>query len=146
MSQGDGLPAVDWDELLRIAREARKAAHAPYSDYQVGAALLTRTGRIYRGCNVENATFGLTICAERAAVVQMVAGGDQDPVAIVVVTPGPPVGMPCGMCRQTLAEFADDLPVHIAPPEGDDPAVKTTLGELLPLAFRPQALADVRKP
>ena len=132
---------IDWSELLRVARATQRNAHAPYSNYHVGAALLSKSGKVFSGCNVENATFGLTICAERVAIVNMVAAGDSDPVALVVVTPGPPVGMPCGMCRQSLAEFADDLPIQVAVPEGEVPPIETTLGELLPSAFRPQALA-----
>ena len=131
---------VDWAELERRAIEVRGRAHAPYSHYFVGAALLTRAGRIFAGCNVENASYGLCLCAERSAVAQMVAAGDRDPVAIVVVTRGPVPGSPCGMCRQVLAEFAMDLPIRLV---GADPAgapVDTTLAELLPRAFRGDAL------
>ncbi|MBN4050384.1 cytidine deaminase [Desulfobulbus sp. AH-315-M07] len=147
---------IDWAELVRVARATRSHAHAPYSDYRVGAALLTRSGKVFGGCNVENASFGLTICAERVAIGNMVAAGEGDPVALVVITPGPQVGMPCGMCRQTLAEFASDLPIQVALPEGETPPIETTLGELLPRAFRwrqpaleeterGEVLADVKK-
>lgn len=136
---------IDWAELLRLARATRHHAHAPYSNYQVGAALLTKSGKLFSGCNVENATYGLTICAERVALVTMVAAGHDDPVALVVVTPGPTAGMPCGMCRQSLAEFAVDLPIRVALPHDDEAVIQTTLGELLPHAFRPETLAEAQK-
>jgi cytidine deaminase len=106
----------------------------------VGAALQVASGRVFTGCNVENASFGLTICAERSAIVQMVAAGERDPVALVVVTRGPMLGTPCGSCRQTLAEFALDLPIYLAT-EGDSvPPRVTSLSALLPDAFRAEAL------
>lgn len=140
------MPDVDWALLFATAREAAGRAHAPYSTYTVGAALLCADGTIVPGCNVENATYGLTVCAERTAVVSMVASGHRDPVALAVVTPGPPVGTPCGMCRQTLAEFTADMPIRVAPlrvPAGEEAeaALVTTLAELLPNAFRPDVLA-----
>ena len=107
------MTAVDWNELRAAARAAQKRAYAPYSGYFVGAALLASNGKIYSGCNVENATYGLTICAERTALVTMICDGELEPVAIQVVTPGPTVGMPCGICRQALAEFALDMPVRL---------------------------------
>ena len=136
---------VDWTMLLQAARAARANAYAPYSGYAVGAALLTRSGRVFVGCNVENAAYGLTVCAERNAIVQMVAAGERDPLALQVVTAGPPIGTPCGMCRQTLAEFAADLPIHLSLADADTPTIETTLGELLPLAFRGSVLSAVRR-
>ncbi|MCC6558981.1 MAG: cytidine deaminase [Polyangiaceae bacterium] len=141
-----GAPTpIDWDALSRAALEARAHAHAPYSRYQVGAALLMRSGRVFSGCNVENASYGLSVCAERSAVLQMVAAGERGPVALAVATRGPTAAAPCGMCRQTLAEFAgDDLPILllIAPEPGEaaPPPRVTTLGTLLPDAFRGDAL------
>ncbi|HVY47752.1 MAG TPA: cytidine deaminase [Minicystis sp.] len=129
------------DELEAAARAARARAYAPYSGYAVGAALRTKSGRIYAGCNVENASYGLCLCAERSAVAQMVAAGEREPVAIAVVTAGPVVGTPCGMCRQTLAEFARDMPVRLAVDAPGVPAKDTTLAALLPDAFRADALA-----
>jgi cytidine deaminase len=136
-------PAVDWEALTRAAVEVQGRAHAPYSGYPVGAALITRSGRVFAGCNVENATFGLTVCAERSAIVQMVSAGERDPVAITVVTRGPVAAAPCGMCRQTLAEFAVDLHVLlvVAPGGGEPlPPRMITLSALLPDAFRSDAL------
>jgi cytidine deaminase len=123
----------------------RARAHAPYSRYAVGAALLVRSGRLFAGCNVENASYGLCICAERSAVLQMVAAGERDPVALAVATRGPVAASPCGMCRQTLAEFATDLPILlvVAAAPGGPAAVPprlTSLAVLLPDAFRGDAL------
>jgi cytidine deaminase len=133
--------AVDWDALTAAAIDVKQRAHAPYSGYPVGAALQVASGRVFAGCNVENASYGLCVCAERSAVVQMVAAGERDPVALVVATRGPVVGTPCGACRQTLAEFARDLPVLLVV-EGDPASARSTsLGALLPDAFRADALA-----
>jgi len=132
--------AIDWAALEKAALEVQKRAHAPYSRYPVGAALLTASGKIYAGCNVENASYGLSVCAERSAAVQMVAAGDRDPIALVVVTPGPVMGTPCGSCRQTLAEFALDLPIKLMVTSGDAESKMTSLSALLPQAFRANAL------
>ena len=127
------------EPVLEAARAARANAYAPYSKYRVGAALLTRRGRIYAGCNVENATYGATSCAERSAVAAMVAAGDRAPIACVVVTAGPAPGAPCGICRQVLAEFARDMKVVMVAEDdrGQITARKTArLAALLPQAFR----------
>jgi cytidine deaminase len=127
------------EPLLEAARAARANAYAPYSKYRVGAALLTRRGRIYAGCNVENATYGATSCAERSAVAAMIAAGDRAPVACVVVTAGPSPGAPCGICRQVLAEFARDMQVvMVAEDDGGRVTARKTarLAALLPQAFR----------
>jgi cytidine deaminase len=134
-------PPIDWAALDRAAIAVQQRAHAPYSDYAVGAALLVGSGRVFAGCNVENASYGLTICAERSAIVQMIAAGERDPIAIVVVTRGPQIGTPCGMCRQTLAEFAEDLPVRLLVAGVPPSSRLTSLRELLPDAFRAGALA-----
>ena len=113
----------------------RKQAHAPYSHYLVGAAVLDERGRIHAGCNVENASYGLTVCAERNAVAVAVAAGARRVQAVAVVTESSPPGSPCGACRQVLAEFAGpDTPVLLAPPGGPVLA-KYTLSDLLPAAF-----------
>jgi cytidine deaminase len=123
-------------ELVAQAAEVRAHAYAPYSHYPVGAALLGKSGRVYTGCNVENASYSLTICAERAAVAQAVCAGERAFEAIAVVTANG--GAPCGPCRQTLAEFGLDTRVLIATPERI--LTTTTVGELLPRAFTPQDL------
>jgi cytidine deaminase len=128
-------PAI-LDRLVQEAKAVRENAYAPFSRYRVGAAIMTRAGNVYRGCNVENSTFGATICAERGAIMQMVASGETDPVACAVVTRDG--GSPCGICRQVLAEFALDMPVVLVgleSPEGEAGHVMQ-LSDLLPLAFR----------
>lgn len=133
---------IDWPALERKAISVRRAAHAPYSNYQVGAALLTDSGRVFAGCNVENASYPLCLCAEKNAIGQMVAAGETRPIALVVVTRGPKAGAPCGACRQTLAEFALDLPIRLIV-EGVPAATRTTsLATLLPDAFRSDSLLD----
>ncbi len=127
--------AVDWAGLERAALDVQTRAHAPYSRYFVGAALQTASGAVFAGCNVENASYGLSLCAERSAIVQMVAAGEHTPVGIVVATRGPQPGTPCGACRQTLAEFALDLPVRLIVTGRPDHAT-TSLAALLPDAFR----------
>lgn len=110
---------MDWDTLYEHARQARERAYAPYSRFQVGAALQASDGRIFSGCNVENRSFGLCICAERNAVAQAVAEGCREFVALAVVTDCSPAALPCGMCRETLNEFARELPVLAANLDGD---------------------------
>jgi cytidine deaminase len=137
---------IDWKALERLALAVRERAHAPYSRYAVGAALLVRSGRVFAGCNVENASYGLSVCAERSAVLQMVAAGERDPIALAVATRGPVAAAPCGMCRQTLVEFAVELPILliVASEAGADgeiaPPRVTTLEALLPEAFRGDSL------
>jgi cytidine deaminase len=134
------LPSIDWNILVTAAREAREHAYAPYSNYQVGAALLSGSGQIFTGCNVENASYGLCLCAERSAVAAMIATGERAIRAIAIVTDGPVPGPPCGMCRQVLAEFADDLPVHLASAQAGSLARTTSLSKLLADPFRPAML------
>jgi cytidine deaminase len=98
-------------ELLEMASQVRSQAHAPYSGFGVGAALLTKTGKIFCGCNVENISLGLTICAERAAVAAAVAAGEKEFVAIAIVTDSAEPALPCGACRQVLAEFNTGLTI-----------------------------------
>jgi cytidine deaminase len=125
---------VDLEDLFAAARAARASAYAPFSGYAVGAAVRTADGRIFAGCNVENRSFGLTLCAERAAVAAAVAAGARELRAVAIVTDDDPPAAPCGSCREVLAEFGDDgLPVHL---EGRGGARRTlTLGELLPHRF-----------
>ena len=122
-------------ELVRLvaaAREVRERAYAPYSGFRVGAALETATGSVFTGTNVENASYGATICAERAAVFGMVAAGERNITRIAVYAEGPELAMPCGMCRQVLVEHGRDAVVVVAGPQG---ARTTTLTELLPEPF-----------
>ncbi len=125
------------DALVRAAEAARRHAHAPYSRYHVGAAVEAEDGAIYAGCNVENASYGLTICAERAAVCAAVAAGTRRIRRAVVVTDSDPPGAPCGACRQVLAEFGLDLEVTAIGPKR---TMRWTLRELLPDAFTSEAL------
>ena len=125
---------ADYLHVLEAARKVRPLAHAPYSQFKVGAALETPAGRIITGCNVENASYGLTVCAERVAVAAAIAAGARRIDAIAVASGTDEPTPPCGMCLQTLAEFAGPaLPVRLVGARGG--AVDTTLGELLPRAF-----------
>ncbi len=119
-------------DLISLANDARKNAHAPYSNYRVGAALLTKSGKVYTGVNVENAVFPLTICAERTALVKAVSEGEHEFESIAVVTENG--GSPCGSCRQALAEFGLTLTILIADEE-EKLLEETTLAKLLPRAF-----------
>jgi cytidine deaminase len=120
--------------LVKQAAEVRKFAYAPYSKYSVGAALLTSTGKIYTGVNIENIAYPSGICAERVAVFKAVSEGEKLFSAVAVVTPN--AGTPCGACRQVLAEFSQKMIVLIGNPEGEI-LRETTLAELLPEAFDP---------
>lgn len=131
---------VVWEALEEAALEVQARAYCPYSEYPVGAAILGKGGRIYAGCNVENAAYGHSICAERSAIVQMVAAGDRTPIAAVVVTRGPEPGTPCGACRQMLVEFAEDMPIRLMVNGEPERTRTTTLAALLPDAFRPEVL------
>lgn len=119
--------------LLEAARDVRLRAHAPYSKYQVGAAVLGDGGHVYGGCNVENASYGLTMCAERVAIGAAVSGGCETPRAIAVVTSDG--GSPCGACRQVLVEMNPAMIVVIAAHNSEEYRV-TTAAELLPDYFR----------
>jgi cytidine deaminase len=121
-------------QLVEIAIESRKQAYAPYSNYAVGAALLTTSGKIYGGANIENAAYPDTICAERVAVFHAVFEGERDFVAIAVVTSN--AGTPCGSCRQVLAEFGTQTVVMIADTSGRV-RQECTVADLLPGAFLP---------
>ena len=123
-------------ELMAAAREAQASAYAPYSNFPVGAAVLLSDGAIYRGCNVENASFGLTICAERVAIFNAIADGRMDIVAVAVVTAAGKICKPCGACRQVIAEFskADNPIIIISTSTTADSEIQTT-SELLPDTF-----------
>ena len=128
-------------ELIDLARQARKRAYAPYSHYKVGAALLGKSGAVYLGCNVENASYGHTVCAERTAVLKAVSEGETEFEAIAVVTRNG--GSPCGACRQVLSEFSPELIIYIADKDGEYRT--TTLKQLLPDSFTPAHLAEGNK-
>lgn len=131
-------PNDDVQDLLRVAHAAAQLAYAPYSKVRVGAALLAEDGQVYTGCNVENASYGLTLCAERSAVVRAVAAGERRFRAIAIATDLPQALMPCGACRQVLLEFAPRLWIHV---QGAESALETVnLAELLPRAFSPSDL------
>ena len=123
--------------LIKAAAQARSRAYAPYSNYQVGAALMTPSGQIYLGANVENAAYPSCMCAERVAAYQAVIEGERDFIAVAVATSNG--GMPCGTCRQVLAEFGLDTLILIV--DGDEKLVQEVrLSELLPGAFGPENL------
>jgi cytidine deaminase len=127
------LSPQDLRELVRVARRARRLAHAPFSRFRVGAALRTRAGGIVTGCNVENASYGLTLCAERVAVFKAVSEGLRRFDAVAVVADAPKVAAPCGPCRQILWEFCGDIWVHMENLAGRSRTVR--LAELLPMPF-----------
>ena len=124
-------------ELVQSAIEVRERAYVPYSGYKVGAAILTTAGEVIQGCNIENAAYGPSICAERTAVVKAVSDGIKDFEAIAVVTEN--AGSPCGICRQVMFEFAPDMLVIIADSDGTIHEQKT-VSDLLPRGFGPSSL------
>ncbi|OQY90112.1 MAG: cytidine deaminase [Anaerolineae bacterium UTCFX1] len=131
------LTQHDKQSLINLANEARKRAYVPYSSYPVGAALRTKTGKLYTGVNVENAAYPQTMCAERVAIFKAVSEGEKEFEAIAVVTDNG--GSPCGGCRQVMVEFGLDTIVLLADKNGS--LVKeTTVKELLPEAFTPEKL------
>jgi cytidine deaminase len=131
------LTNIERQSMIDLASEARRRAYAPYSNYQVGAALRTKSGRIFTGCNVENAAYPHCMCAERVAIFKAVSEGEKEFEIIAVVTANG--GSPCGGCRQVMAEFGLDTIVLIA--DGDGRLVlETTVGGLLPGAFTPANL------
>lgn len=128
----DNDPATSPEALINVAETYKRRAYAPYSHFRVGAALLMRDGMIFGGCNVENASFGITVCAERAAMVSAVAAGNREPLAIAVVgNEGTPC-MPCGACRQFLAEFNPGMEVFLME---EGLVVSYKLADLLPFCF-----------
>jgi cytidine deaminase len=119
--------------MLNVARQAAHRAYCPYSKFRVGACLRTESGRLFAGCNVENASYGLTICAERSAVFQAIAAGEREFDSIVIYTPTGSFTGPCGACRQVLAEFTPNLDVVLANRSGQTRQYR--LKNLLPMQF-----------
>lgn len=120
-------------ELIEAAREVRERAFAPYSNFKVGAAVRTKTGKIYTGCNIESASYGLTVCAERVAIWKAVSEGEKEFADIAVVADTEQLTPPCGVCRQIIWEFGGDLPITFSNLNGKSETVK--MKELLPRAF-----------
>ncbi|HSP23010.1 MAG TPA: cytidine deaminase [Planococcus sp. (in: firmicutes)] len=130
---------MEKEQLIKEAITAREQAYVPYSKFKVGAALITKSGKVYHGCNIENAAYSMTNCAERTAMFKAVSEGDKDFAAIAIVadTKGPV--SPCGACRQVIAEFcAPDMPVFLTNLQGD--VQETTVNALLPGAFSTEDL------
>ena len=127
------------EQLLAKAREAAEFSYSPYSHFRVGAAVLCSNGSVYTGCNIENASYGATICGERTAMVKAISEGHRDFVKLAIVCPDTEdYGMPCGICRQFMCEFNYDLELVIGKPNGE---YKTwSLRQLLPEAFTPDSL------
>ena len=127
------------DDIIEAARRTMERAYAPYSDFPVGAVVRGASGKLYAGCNVENAAYPQGWCAEASAIAAMVSAGERSIVEVAVMGRGEALVTPCGGCRQKLREFADDeVVIHVCGPEGLRRSV--TLGELLPLAFGPENL------
>ncbi len=127
------------DDLFALAKAAQQQAYAPYSTFRVGAAILTPSGRLFGGCNVENAAYPVGVCAEASAISAMVTAGERRIAAILVIGDGDALVTPCGGCRQRIREFAEpQTPIHIAGPAG--PRTTFTLDDLLPQSFGPDHL------
>ena len=138
------MSEINWAALQSAAQQAAAQAYAPYSKFPVGVAVLAQSGKIYTGCNVENASYGGTVCAERNAIAAAVVAGERTFTAVMVYTPQAMLTPPCGICRQVIAEFfTPDAPVascnHLQQQQ------QWTLGELLPSAFTPTYLANSTK-
>ena len=126
------------DRLVQAARRAQTHALAPYSNFHVGAALLVASGEVITGCNIENATYGLTLCAERVALAKALSDGNRTFVALAVSAEAQLPTPPCGACRQILWEYCGDIPVIMANPR--EITMRTSLGALLPEPFGPENL------
>lgn len=139
---GMGDRTADIDELLEAARAVQRQAHVPYSHYPVGAAIRTTSGRVFSGCNVENAAYPEGTCAEAGAIAAMVAAGEREIAVILTVADGAGVATPCGGCRQKIREFAVEATrIHCAGPDGI--GASFSMNDLLPASFGPEHLADV---
>lgn len=131
---------MDNQQLIKAALGARENAYAPYSHFAVGAAVLTKDGQVYTGCNIENASYGATNCAERTAIFKAVSEGSKELAKVAIV--GGKVGeeiteyaYPCGVCRQVMAEFSNPKELSVVVAKSEDEYIEKTLDELLPLSF-----------
>lgn len=131
---------MDYRELMKKAEEAKEKAYAPYSGFRVGAALMTREGKIYTGCNIENATYGATICAERAAIACAVANGQREFETIAIDSDAEEATFPCGICRQVIAEFGQNIKVVVGKVDGDIQVYE--IKDLFPHAFTAEDMED----
>jgi cytidine deaminase len=127
------LNEKDTSELIKSAADVRERAYAPFSNFKVGAAVRTKSGKIYTGCNIESASYGLTVCAERVAIWKAVSEGEREFESIAVVADTEELTPPCGVCRQIIWEFCGDIPVEFANLKGKTETVM--MKELLPRAF-----------
>ena len=127
--------SINFEKLIDLAITARNRAYAPYSDFKVGAALMTKCGKIFLGCNVENISYGATNCAERTAVFKAVSEGYKDFALIAITSSGEEITLPCGICLQVLAEFSNDLKIITCQNDTDKTPIVYELKELLPLGF-----------
>ncbi|MCX6088651.1 MAG: cytidine deaminase [Caldiserica bacterium] len=127
-------------ELIEEATKAREKAYAPYSNFKVGSAVLTKSGKVFTGANIENASYGASICAERVALFKAISEGETEIVEIAVVTCAEEPTMPCGICRQVLKEFSENLKIYAANLEGK--VIETTIDRLLPMAFTREDLEN----
>lgn len=126
------------NELIQAAIEAMGKAYAPYSKFKVGAALLTKSGKVYTGCNIENSSYGASVCAERVAIFKAVSEGEYEFDVLVVATKTNEPSPPCGICRQVISEFSTDLPILLVNEKGR--IIETNIKELLPFPFEKQKL------
>lgn len=138
------MTEINWAALQQAAKDAAAQAYAPYSKFPVGVAVLAESGKIFAGCNVENASYGGTVCAERNAIAAAVVAGERKFVALMVYTPQDDLTPPCGICRQVIAEFFTPQ-APIASCNHLQQQRSWTLGELLPSAFTPTYLANSTK-
>jgi cytidine deaminase len=128
------------EKLIEEAIKAIKNAYVPYSHFRVGAAVLMKSGKIYTGANIENSSYGATVCAERVAIFKAISEGEKEIQEIAVVTETDKPSSPCGICRQVIAEFSDDALIFLANTKGD--LIETSLKKLLPMAFTKKDLEN----
>jgi cytidine deaminase len=129
---------MDYKELIQAARKAKKYSHSPYSKFRVGAAVLTKSGKIYTGCNIENSSYSLTVCAERTALFKAVSEGEKKFLAMVISTDVKDFISPCGACRQVISDLAGDIDIILTNGVGKTKIMK--MNDLLPLPFTPKNL------